>query len=142
MCFAIEYAKTFPKLLGWFSLDPVVAQDPNDGGFADDEDVAAEVLRVKRMGGLLGEEEGEVVLRGLRKVYRTQQASRKKEEPPHRRKVRLPEWDVFLSFHVILANQTASMHVAALSRHAVRRVFPPLSGVRTCRVYKSVYSVS
>lgn len=82
MCFAIEYAKTFPKLLGWFSMDPVVAQDPNEVGFADDEDVAAEVLRVERMGGVLGDEEGEVVLRGLRKVYRTQQASMTEELPP------------------------------------------------------------
>lgn len=61
----------------WFSSDPAVAQDPNENGFADDEDVAAEALRVERMGGVLGEEEGEVVLRGLRKVYRTNQASRK-----------------------------------------------------------------
>ncbi|CAM9094590.1 unnamed protein product, partial [Laminaria digitata] len=77
LCFAIEYAKTFPKLLRWFSSDPAVAQDPNENGFADDEDVAAEALRVERMGGVLGEGEGEVVLRGLRKVYRTNQASRK-----------------------------------------------------------------
>lgn len=64
--------------MGWFSSDPAVAEDPNDVGYDDDEDVAAEALRVERMGGVLGEEEGEVVLRGLRKVYRTQQASFKR----------------------------------------------------------------
>ena len=68
----------------------MVAQDPNGVGFEDDEDVAAEALRVERMGGVLGEGEGEVVLRGLRKVYRTQQAS-KKEELSRMRKVKLSD---------------------------------------------------
>lgn len=79
ICFAIEYAKTFPKLLGWLNSDPKAAEDSGDcSAVLDDEDVAAEARRVERMGGLLGEDDGEVVLRGLRKVYRTKQARRGK----------------------------------------------------------------
>lgn len=87
----------------------MVVHDPNDVAFADDEDVAAEALRVGRMGGVLGEGEGEVVLRGLRKVYRTQQASKKEEVSPSAEGpiVRL---DVFLSRHTSYDASQPSCH--------------------------------
>lgn len=61
-------------LLGWFSSD---TSEGDDSGVDDeDEDVAFEARRVERMEGMFaagGDEE--VVLRGLRKVYSTKQAS-------------------------------------------------------------------
>lgn len=100
ICFAIEYLKTFPKLLGMLNPDPRVPTTageasrrqrsyslPRGDGFeplvgtdltdvlSDDEDVAAEALRVEEIFGLGGgaDRRGEVVLKGLRKVYRTKQ---------------------------------------------------------------------
>lgn len=73
ICFAIEYAQTFPKLAVWISSDPRLAVDLDDG--SEDEDVAREEDRVSHMDGVSGAAAGEeVVLRGLRKVFRTKQA--------------------------------------------------------------------
>lgn len=117
ICFAIEYARTYPKLLGWCFPDPKVDSegDAVTGSAEDDEDVdvAFEARRVERMaadrGGVFGSgEDGvreEVVLKGLRKVYRTKQA----------RANRCRGWfccsDVHYLYHVCVISRNALIFV-------------------------------
>ncbi|CAM9396747.1 unnamed protein product [Discosporangium mesarthrocarpum] len=83
LCLLIEYASTFPKLLRMIFPDPTTGHSGHVPGGRDDDDydVAVEADRVfatLRGGGTVVEETGMrsveddvVVLKGLRKVYRT-----------------------------------------------------------------------
>lgn len=78
ICLGIDFVQSYPKILSLMSFDPKGSDVDGSASSRpmEDEDVVAEAARVELLNHRATPEAGEVVLKGLRKVYRTSEVRR------------------------------------------------------------------